>query len=278
MDYHDLFRRAATEAGLPEHESARFADLVLRFRIRAGAEPSGGARAGRFGGLPELPEETPWPTAWPGAPLAFIATLDCAALPVITGLALPRTGSLLFFLSAAGAVDCSSREAEQRLARVLFVPAGIEKQITEPPADEFDDEPLSGPETDLVATVEANLPEWLGRPEDQLTDFQRHLVREMPHRAELAALVERLWPGGTPWLDDDVLIGGYSISAQNSPETILASDPSPEAELRVQREWVALAQFAAPHDEYVNGRFLIRHDDLAAGHFDRALSFCEFTE
>jgi hypothetical protein len=277
MTYHDRFLRAAGEAGLPEDESARFADLILRFRIRAGGKP-GSVPAGRFGGLPHLPAETPWPSVRPGAPLAYILALDCTALPEVSGLALPATGSLLFFLSAAAAVESSSRESEQQVARVLFVPAGTDTTPAEPPFDEFDDEPLSGPETGLFADVEPHLPEWLGRPGNQLTDFQRHLVREMPHLAELAALVERLWPAGDPWIGDDVLIGGYSISAQNSPETILAADSSPEAELRVMRDWVALAQFAAPHDEYVNGRFLIRHDDLAAGRFDRALSFCEFTE
>jgi len=40
MDYHDQFRRAANEQGVPEDESARFADLV-RFRIRAGDQPDG---------------------------------------------------------------------------------------------------------------------------------------------------------------------------------------------------------------------------------------------
>ncbi|MEU2700015.1 MULTISPECIES: DUF1963 domain-containing protein [Micromonospora] len=51
-----------------------------------------------------------------------------------------------------------------------------------------------------------------------------------------------------------------------------------EEEQRVMREWVPLAQFGVPDEEYVNARFLIRHDDLAARRFDRVLSFCEFTE
>ncbi|MFI7205507.1 YwqG family protein [Micromonospora aurantiaca (nom. illeg.)] len=51
-----------------------------------------------------------------------------------------------------------------------------------------------------------------------------------------------------------------------------------EEEQRVMREWVPLAQFGVPDEEYVNARFLIRHDDLAARRFDEVLSFCEFTE
>jgi hypothetical protein len=46
--------------------------------------------------------------------------------------------------------------------------------------------------------------------------------------------------------------------------------------LRVMREWVPLAQFV-PDDVY-RGRFLIRHEDLAARRFDRARSFTAFTE
>jgi hypothetical protein len=289
MDYHDQFRRAATELGVPEDESARFADLI-RFRIRAGDQPDG-VRAGRFGGMPHLlPAGTPWPSISPGAPLAFMASLDCATLPRIFGFALPETGSLLFFLSPAAAVESCSVADEQRFARVVHVPAGAETVAAEPPVDEFD-EPLFGPEHALFAKVEVDLPDWLDWAEDGRSDFQKHLTRDMPHCAELTALVQRLWPGRQSWIGEDFLIGGYSVSAQNSPEAQLTDDneahlpPGPgrlyrweEAEHRVMREWVPLAQFSVPHEEYIKGRFLIRHEDLAAGRFDKALSFCEFTE
>jgi hypothetical protein len=290
MDYHDRFRRAATGLGVPQDESARFADLLLRFRIRAGEKPDG-VRTGQFGGMPHLPEGTPWPSIWPGAPMAFMASLDCAALPRIAGLALPEAGSLLFFLSSEAAVEACSIADEQKFARVVHVPAGIETTAADLPVNEFEDEPLCGPEHALFAKVEVALPDWLDGAEHLRTDFQRYLTRDLPHCAELAALADRLWPGRQPWIGDDLLIGGYSVSAQNSPETQLAAkDESPlppgperlyrwaEAEDRVLREWVPLAQFAVPHEEYVNGRFLIRHEDLAAGRFDKALSFCEFTE
>ncbi|MBE1492078.1 YwqG family protein [Plantactinospora soyae] len=289
MDYHGQFRRAATESGVSEDESARFADL-LRFRIRAG-DQSDGVRVGQFGGMPHLPAGMPWPSVSPGAPLAFMASLDCAALPRIAGFALPEAGSLLFFLSPTAAFESCSVADEQKFARVVYVPAGVETAAAEPPVDEHDDEPLSGPEHVLFARVEVNLPGWLEWAEDVRSDFQKHLTRDMPRCAELTALVQRLWPVGQSWIGDDLVIGGYSVSAQNSPETQLVDDeeahlpPGPErayrweeAEHRVRREWVPLAQFAVPGEEYVNGRFLIRHEDLAARRFDRALSFCEFTE
>lgn len=45
---------------------------------------------------------------------------------------------------------------------------------------------------------------------------------------------------------------------------------------RVMREWVPLAQFRA--DEVHVGRFLVRHDDLAARRLDKVLSVTEFLE
>ncbi|GAA2692061.1 YwqG family protein [Actinoplanes palleronii] len=267
MDYHDRFLRAATEQGVPRGEAVRYADLVLRFRIRAGAGPDG-VRAGRFGGLPHLPADIAWPCIRPGVPLPYLAAVDCAALPRIAGFALPAGGSLLFFLSPEAAMSSCSIPEEQQFARVVHVPAGAVTAPTGPPDDDCDDEPLTGPEHDLYARVEPDLPE-------QPSGLQDQVLGDLPHAAELAALVDRLWPGRVPWIEDDLLLGGYSVSAQNSPEWILAEDSSEEA---VQREWVALAQFAVPHQEYVNGRFLIRHEDLAAGRFDQALSFCEFTE
>jgi uncharacterized protein YwqG len=52
--------------------------------------------ASRLGGRPNLPRHFAWPT-WREEPLAFVAQLDLATLPRVAGLALPRTGALLFF-------------------------------------------------------------------------------------------------------------------------------------------------------------------------------------
>ncbi len=50
-----------------------------------------------------------------------------------------------------------------------------------------------------------------------------------------------------------------------------------EDQQRVMREWVPLAQFGTV-DEVYYGRFMIRHDDLAARRFDKAQSYTMFTE
>jgi len=108
------------------------------------------------------------------------------------------------------------------------------------------------------------------------------------------AAAARLWQEKRSWRHTDIRVGGYTISAQDPPEWKLVDAdrkaqintlPFPENAVasdeevhRVMREWVPLAQFGLPEDEYVNGRFLIRHEDLAAHRVDQALSFSEFLE
>lgn len=306
MDYHRQFRRAAIERGIPEDEVSRIAEF-LRFAIWTSRRPNGDA-VGRSGGLPRLPVGMAWPSSDCG-PLPFIASFDCAALPRVDGLALPQDGSLLFFLHHEWAYDCFSVTKEQQYARVVYVPAGTDTARAESPDDTEDmfydtSRDFVGPGYDLFATVNAELPSWLEDDEDDedaRTDNQEHLARDLPHLKELRALAAELWPESN---HAAVYLGGYSMGIgelatdymYTTPETRMAegnlearenagelvippdeADPYLEREtIRVMREWVPLAQFV-PDDVY-RGRFLIRHDDLAAGRFDKALSFTAFTE
>jgi len=306
MEYHGQFRRAAIERGIPADEVGRFAGF-LRFAIWTSGRP-GGVPVGRSGGLPRLPVGASWPSSGSG-PLPFIASVDCAALPRIDGLALPADGSLLFFLHHEDAYEAFSVTGEQEYARVVHVPAGAETVTAEEPehAEEMFSEPeraFVGPERDLFATVHAELPGWLedfDDYDDPRAGNQEHLGRDLPHVREMCALVAELWPAGG---DPGFALGGYSRGIGElatdflctTPETRMAEDglearekagelviPPDESNLylewealRVMREWVPLAQFV-PDDVYI-GRFLIRHDDLAAGRFERALSFTAFTE
>ncbi len=304
MDYHRQFHREATERGIPEDEVSKFAEF-LRFAIWASERPNG-VPVGRSGGLPRLPVGMEWPSSELG-PLPYVASFDCAALPRVDGLALPADGSLLLFLHHEWAHDTYSVANEQEFARVVYVPAGTDTATAEEPdhdEDMFCDMTLDfvGREYDLFATVSAELPSWFeGDDEASRSDNQEHLARNLAHRKELCALVGELWPEGN---GADIYLGGYStgigeLATDNmytTPETTMAEDilaarekagelvvpPDEwalrleEEALRVMREWVPLAQFA-PEDVYL-ARFLIRHDDLAAGRFDKALSFTAFTE
>jgi uncharacterized protein YwqG len=66
--------------------------------------PSDEATRSRFGGIPELPPEEPWPTHLPPGgdgepvPYRFLGQLDLAALPDV-GAGLPREGLLVLFVA-----------------------------------------------------------------------------------------------------------------------------------------------------------------------------------
>jgi hypothetical protein len=308
MEYYRRFHRVAVERGVPEDEVARFGEF-LRFAIWANERD--GVPVGRSGGLPRLPLGMEWPSSEAG-PLPFVASVDCAALPRVDGLALPADGSLLFFLHHEDAHEAFDVTGEQEHARVVYVPVGAETVTAEEPEhaeNVFCNLSLGfvGREFEFFATVNAELPGWLGDYDDfedydgSRTDNQEHLARDLPHVRELCALVAELWPQqGDPGFS----LGGYTSGIgelatgfmYTTPEISIAEASLearekagelviPPAEshllleqetLRVMREWVPLAQFV-PEDVYI-GRFLIRRDDLAAGRFDRALSFTAFTE
>jgi uncharacterized protein YwqG len=299
MDFHGHFRRTAIERGFPPAEVDRFAEF-LRFAIWTG-ERRDGVLAARGGGLPRLPLGMPWPSSDNG-PLPFIASVDCADLPRIDGLALPPDGSLLFFLHHENAHEEYDVTREQQHARVVYVPAGTDTETAREPEDTdgmFCNTRLTfvGREHDLFATVDAELPAWLEDFDNfeayERSGSQEHLARDLAHVKDLSALVAELWPQTG---DPGFALGGYTSGIgelttdflYTTPETQMAEealesrgadggDPELEREtLRVMREWIPLAQFV-PDDVYI-GRFLIRHDDLAAARFDRAVSYTAFTE
>ncbi|MFF5054195.1 DUF1963 domain-containing protein [Micromonospora sp. NPDC000663] len=309
MDQHQLFGRAAIEQGIPEDEVSRFAEF-LRFAIWT-SPAYDGPPVGRGGGLPSLPVGMEWPSV--GArPLQFVASFDCAALPRVAGFALPTDGSLLFFLDHERAVEDDEVTGEQRYARIVYVPAGAETALAaEPDHDEemYHDSSRQfvEPEHVLFAAVAAELPRWLktdrkARAGLPRSDDGEHLGLDLPHRAELRALVRELWP--EPDHGAYFYLGGYTGGIgglatnlmSDTPETDMAGEnitarreagepASAPGEwqrdlemetLRVMREWVPLVQFTP--DSVHRGRFLIRHDDLVARRFEKALSFTAFTE
>lgn len=201
---------------------------------------------------------------------------------------------------AAGCLDCRSAWPGHQTGRagncrtgfsstarpwVVYVPAGTETVMGD--GQEF------APEHDLFAVVQPHLPDWIDESAQDLRGLEVWMARAMPHRREMRELAARLRQEKC-CRHTDIRVGGYTISAQDPPEWKLVDAdrkaqintlPFPENTVasdeevhRVMREWVPLAQFGLPEEEYVNGRFLIRHEDLAAHRFDEALSFSEFLE
>lgn len=290
MGYQEQFRRAALDLDFPEDEVTTFiGHLRGSIRLETPAD-SPGALVGRFGGPPRLPVGTSWPDNGDG-PLAFVFSVDCAALPRVDGLDLPVDGSLLFFLDHQD--DNEQCHAEhRRYARVMHLQAGTETAVAEPPYPGL----VSDEQYDVSAAVVAWLPDCLDLEEHETMPFHEQLAQElrssMPHLDELDALTEELWPpssglasgflGG--YTDDEVL---YTLAEkvlrerEKSSGTTIAQDEWFDhlavEQRRLSDEWMSLATFLVSSD-YYHGRMSIRRDDLAAGRLDRMLSMTEFTE
>ncbi|MFB7174821.1 DUF1963 domain-containing protein [Streptomyces sp. NPDC056254] len=89
---------------LDEQDAERWAALIRPgVRLAMADEEWDAAElptAARLGGLPWLPDGTDWPAGPGGVPLAFVAAVECAALPAGSlDLPLPAQGALAFFAS-----------------------------------------------------------------------------------------------------------------------------------------------------------------------------------
>jgi hypothetical protein len=179
----------------------------------------------------------------------------------------------------------------------VYVPAGTDTEVAAGSTDHgFVDK-----QYDVDATLCAEFPDWFGtdeddEDEDDLSPFQqqlaRDLERDLPHLDELCALANDLWP------PDDVYasayIGGYAdeeVIKSIAEQTLAWREKTGEIVIpvakwyshvekethRLRTEWLSLAHFPVDNEFYYrsDGSFVIRHDDLAAGRLDEALSVAE---
>lgn len=234
------------------------------------------AVAGRLGGRPALPQGETWPV-WPGhGPLSFVASVDCAAVPVgALDIVLPADGSLLFFYFDGqiddGAAYVAADEPDTWAgARVVYVPAGVPVAECAVPVG------LEAyPEVSLAVRVEPTAPDvWhpimrAALPKDALDDG-------WPEEFTDALYDHSSGPGHR--------IGGHADPVQNPVEQEIAhgvlgadvgwDDPRVDEEAE---HWVLLAQFDTDDDaDMMWGDcgalyWLIRPQDLAERRFDRAM-------
>ncbi len=230
----------------------------------------------------------PWPQ-WAGkGPLAFIASVDCAALPhQALSLALPADGVLLFFYFD-GQVDnhealvmCDDPQS-QAGARVIYVPAGAKAVERAMP------EGLSAyPLVPLTAHVEASVPSeeepvlaaaFLAEGQDPEELYDHPVFDE-----DFLEAVFDAWPGPRH------RIGGFADPVQGPVQQEAAMawlgqdadwDGTGPGDQRVRAEadrLLLLAQFDSDDDAdmaWGDGGclyWLIRPEDLAARRFENAL-------
>jgi len=117
----------SSESGLiPEMQRRALPAIAIEHGTRAGGS--------KIGGLPDLPAAFPWPR-WRGAPLAFLAQLDCAAMRAAGGPDwLPGSGTLFFFYHAE--LETWGFDPEDRGSwAVIHDPQGGAARPVAPPED-----------------------------------------------------------------------------------------------------------------------------------------------
>ncbi|MDG5808919.1 YwqG family protein [Streptomyces ossamyceticus] len=237
-----------------------------------------------LGGAPELPAGSAWPEwpEWPEyGPLAFVASVRCAALPG-DGLVeeFPRDGTLLFFCfdgqvdeEAFVSVDDPETWAG---ARVLYIPENTPVFPADTPSvlEAF-------PRVELSADTGQSAPDlWLPQARQALLGDARHWPHPRDTPAELKAFVRAF---GKLRTRIDHQIGGNAMPVQGPVEYEIANavlggvhawgDQLLDQEAE---RWVLLAQFGSDSDAKMTWGdegalyWLIRSEDLAAHRFDQA--------
>ncbi len=277
--------RVLAQRHLPPDVRERWLELL---RPTARLLPASGSDrvVGRLGGLPRLPAEVAWPV-WEGrGPLTFIASVDCAQLPLdALDIRLPTDGTLLFFCfdgqidQGAAPVIAVDRDTWPG-ARVLHLPAGTECAERQPPPRlraDVRSVPLTARVEPTAASGEHPLIH-----EAFLAGLTSEAADDHPVNSE--EFEEAVWAEG--W-GPGHRIGGHAWTLQGPVEIEAAAGvlgaevawDSPEL-LDEAKGWLLLAQIDCEEAEGVvwddTGAlyWLIRPEDLAARSFDRAI--CTF--
>ncbi|MGA5447975.1 DUF1963 domain-containing protein [Streptomyces umbrinus] len=238
----DPFRNEARSRDLPEDEVERWLATTRRSAMLGLAAeaplagPPEGPLAGRLGGLPPMPNDEPVPD------LPFLASVDLAAVPPgATDLLLPEDGALLFF------ADTEDPWSGDDWHRLVYVPVGTPVSERESACEWL---PEVRPARDLHLTIKPSLP---NRGLD---------TEEFPHGGELGSVWWKTC--GEMTTDGPVQIGGFPWVWNSDPLTDHDHGPG---------DWVLLAEVGG--DGVTEGdlgvvHWVIRRDDLAGRHFDRA--------
>ncbi|AXK37597.1 DUF1963 domain-containing protein [Streptomyces armeniacus] len=273
--------RALADEHLPPDVAERWVGL-LRPALRLAAAEGPDSVVGKLGGLPRLPAHVEWPS-WEGhGPLAFVASLDCAALPAgAVDIDLPADGTLSFFhfdgqLDGGEALVLPDDRESQAGARVLYTPAAETRteRAAPPGLEVYSEVPLTA--RPCLTAAEP----WHPRIRDAFAPGAP-LGNRYDHPVCSQDFLDALWE-----FDGDVghQIGGHAGSVQNPVEIEVAEavmdgamswdDPALDAEIA---NWVLLAQFDSDDDAGMmwgdTGAlyWLIRPQDLAERRFDRAM-------
>ncbi|MER7077248.1 protein of unknown function [Saccharopolyspora kobensis] len=242
------FRAEAAARGIPAAEVEAYIRTARTAIYLAADGP--GPKVALTGGNPPLPEGAPAPKA------AFVAAVDCAALPLgATDLPLPTEGRLLFFADPAPGTGAVVADA------VRYLPAGQ-------PATEDLATPDDGLSTYRRARLDFCFHQWSWPWHEEDDDEESQRVAEL----------ESAWSHAVGWRPRwRFQLGGEPILFNWDPVEAAQEDvPLPAAD---GDEWALLATWRGDDDcdELEAGLFhwVIRRADLAALRFDRVYVYVD---
>lgn len=243
--------------------------------------------ASRLGGLPDLPAAHTWPV-WRGRSMNFIAQIDLQNLAKLApDNPLPHTGSLCFWYDLMDMPwESCKRDAGGFLVQHIPAPIDELRRRALPNDYYFQDDAKNGTKTytpcQLDVKVVTSLPElpdeyldarWIRNEhieqfETFLRAFRGRVLSPEPRSHQLL---------GHPWFIQGSMHEDIAMSEwRRQPENANASAYQPrELTESLAAEWRLLAQFDTdPATGFEWGDsgtiyYFIRHDDLAAGRFDR---------
>jgi hypothetical protein len=231
--------------------------------------------ASRFGGVPELPADVPWPARRGGKPLAFLAQLAWADLSrACPSEELPTQGALFFFYDVDEQPWGHASQADGW--RVLDVPPGERgPSATAPRTCALDLRATwSLPSAAVLTYEEVAAAPGLRDVRAAMTGIGGH--RFLGHPDEVQGSMyggfpgvlqsTKARPGVDPFTKEAILIPG--ITLEGVPADVLAL-------LRTKAEWRLLLQLDSDDElgwcwgDVGTLYFWIREDDLRARRFDR---------
>jgi uncharacterized protein YwqG len=169
---------------LSAHGLERIADVVepaIKPSTRLTATEPSEAACTRLGGSPSLPTQFAWPE-WERGPLAFLAQLDLASLPIISGYDIPRTGALFFFHQGGGDAPWGFDPKEKGYAQVIYSPQPLDSSPLRTIPDDIEEERRHRGLAMDVGPLEQSIP-----------DSRDQLIEELGLTPEESGRYEEVW-------------------------------------------------------------------------------------
>lgn len=257
-----VFLKALAERHLPAEAAAHWVGL-LRPAARLFTLGDDADVVGQLGGDPALPDHLAWPQ-WPGhGPLTFIASVDCAALPVDElDIDLPVDGTLLLFyfdgqFDDGKALVLFDDPTSAAGAQLIYLPAGTAAEPRVAP-----DGINAYRRRNLAAEIVTTCPQWGDAvlQETRLADGES--LEDIIDATEFSAVSA-----------DAVTTPAHQLGGHAFPIQGPVADEIAVADAAADR-WVLLAQIDSDDDMMWGDAgmlyWMIKADDLAAKRFDAA--------